>query len=153
MIDIFIDGGARGNPGEAAIGFVIFKDGKELFRNGKKVGNTTNNQAEYLALIEALNYLIEKNINSNIISIFSDSELLVNQINGKYKVKSESLIPLYKKAKSILNNFKNIKVYHISREKNRIADWILNRVLDNKSYRPVDGPQDYNNNPEESPGS
>ena len=71
------------------------------------------------------------------VDIYSDSELLVKQINNVYKVKSGSLIPLFKKARHVIDNDDGIRIIHINREKNRTADWIVNRVLDGKSYDPT----------------
>ncbi len=155
MIEVYIDGGSRGNPGNAAIGFVVYRDGSEIYRLGKKIGVTTNNRAEYTALIEALKYLLRTADNNEKITIISDSELIVNQINGKYKVKSRSIAPLYKEAIGLLKNFKNIELIHVKRENNRVSDWILNRILDNKDYGPADWPRESDKGPvpEESPGS
>jgi len=141
---VYIDGGSRGNPGESAIGYVVFDNfGNEVYRKGKRVGVQTNNYAEYSALIEALVY-IQRNRTENTfeeIVINSDSGLLVNQINNHYKVKSENLLPLFHKAKKLLEVLPNVRVEYIRRKQNRTADWIVNRILDNKPYRPVDRSQ------------
>ena len=90
MCRIFIDGGSRGNPGEGAIGFVVFNSkNEEVFRSGKKIGICTNNIAEYNALIEALEHVEKHRLSQNRnVEIYSDSELLVKQMNSIYKVKS-----------------------------------------------------------------
>jgi len=146
VINVYIDGGSRGNPGQAAIGFVILDDkGKEVYRFGKKVGHCTNNTAEYIAIFELLKYIVEKfskNKRAEPITIYSDSELLVRQINGEYRVKSANLKEIYKKICSLLEMLPQVKVKYLSREKNRVADWIVNRVLDNKTYRPADRSQE-----------
>ena len=136
---IYVDGGARGNPGPAAVGFVVFDDTKkELHRYGRSIGEHTNNYAEYTALIEALAYLRSKNINAeakgphNPITIYSDSELVVRQLNGEYKVKDDNLILLYSKARDLMDRIKAVRIRHIRRNKNKIADAIVNRVLDNR---------------------
>ncbi len=136
MLKIYIDGGSRGNPGDAAIGVVVCNDkGEEIYRFGEKIGAKTNNVAEYSALIRALENLVKMISNPDEkILIYSDSELLVKQINGIYKVKNKKLKTLYDKAKSLLKNFKNIEIKHIVREKNTVSDWIVNRVLDNREY-------------------
>lgn len=136
MLKIYIDGGSRGNPGDAAIGVVIYNDKREeIYRFGEKIGAKTNNIAEYSALIRALEHLKKMISNTDEkILIYSDSELLVKQINGIYKVKNKKLKTLYDKAKSLLKNFKNIEIKHIVREKNTVSDWIVNRVLDNREY-------------------
>jgi len=102
---VYIDGGARGNPGPAAIGFVVFDDHRsELYRYGTRIGMSTNNCAEYTALIEALTYLASENPHADIsnsdepVTIYSDSELIVRQMIGVYKVKDPKLVPLHRKA-------------------------------------------------------
>ena len=142
MVKIFIDGGSRGNPGKSAIGYVIFDEkDNELFRFGKEVGNQTNNFAEYSALLEVLEYLSDNNKiykRKDQIVIYSDSWLVVNQVNGLYKVRSTNIIPLFQKIQRLLLIMRNISIKHIERENNKTADWIVNRVLDGKRYRPVD---------------
>ena len=137
MCEIYIDGGSRGNPGDSAIGFIILDNrGNELFRYGKKIGYHTNNFAEYSALIEVLGYITKNGFlyqDADHIIIYSDSELLVNQIRGRYKVKSKNIIPLFQKVQKLMNKQKNIKIDHIKREKNKAADWIVNRILDGKN--------------------
>jgi len=135
-LKVYIDGGSRGNPGDAAIGVVVYNDkGEEIYRFGEKIGAKTNNVAEYSALIRALEHLVKMISNPDEkILIYSDSELLVKQINGIYKVKNKKLKTLYDKAKGLLKNFKNIEIKHIVREKNTVSDWIVNRVLDNREY-------------------
>lgn len=156
MFKIYVDGASRGNPGKSAIGFIIIdENGVELYRYGKKIGHRTNNYAEYKAIIEALKYLKESEAlykDSEVIYIYSDSALLVNQMRGKYRVKSKKIAPLFQKAKELLKDHKGIHIDYIKREKNRVADWIVNRVLDGKSYRPVDRSRECCA-PEESPGS
>lgn len=135
---IYIDGGSRGNPGSSAVGFAVFDDKKaEVFRYGKNIGHCTNNFAEYMALIEVLKYIYNYQFhdkNENSIVIYSDSELLVKQINQDYKVKSKNIYPLYRKAQELVNGLNNIRIEHVKREDNRIADWIVNRVLDGESF-------------------
>lgn len=136
MCKIYIDGGSRGNPGEGAIGFAVFNnENREVFRFGKKIGPCTNNYAEYNALIEALEYVVKNRLSGNKnVDIYSDSELLVKQMNKLYKVKSGNLLTLFKKARHVIENDDRIRIMHINREKNRTADWIVNRVLDGKHY-------------------
>jgi len=140
---IYVDGGARGNPGPAAIGFVVFDESHtELHRFGTAIGKRTNNYAEYSALIEALTYLTAKNSNTETVSstnrttIYSDSELIVRQMNGEYKVKDPKLIPLHRKAQGLMKQIEAVHIHHIRRNENSIADSIVNRVLDN---RPITG--------------
>jgi ribonuclease HI len=136
LCKIYIDGGSRGNPGEGAIGFTVLNsENEEVFRFGKRIGPCTNNYAEYYALIEALEYIVKNCLSGcKNVEIYSDSELLVKQINNVYKVKSGNLIPLFKKARDVFDNDGRIRIMHINREKNRTADWIVNRVLDEKPY-------------------
>jgi ribonuclease HI len=139
---LYIDGGSRGNPGSAAIGFVVFESEKrEIFRYGEKIENCTNNIAEYRALIAALVYVTgpnwEKSKKIDLkeqVVVYSDSELLVKQINRHYRVRSVKLIPLFKQAIELMEEQGGIEVKHVARKENHIADWIVNRVLDNKSY-------------------
>lgn len=152
MIRIYIDGGSRGNPGAGALGFVVMNaEAGELFRYGKAIGFCTNNIAEYRALIEALHYIHTTGTNEAV-TIYSDSELLVNQMNRKYKVKSANILPLYEKSLELIKKLKNVRIKHIKREENGTADWIVNRVLDGKPYRPADRSRELLV-PEESPGS
>jgi len=135
---LYIDGASRGNPGECAIGFVLFDcDERELYRYGRKIGYHTNNVAEYTALIDALHYLIA-NVssvrNGEYIQVYSDSQLLVNQLNGSYKVKSSNLEPLFQQVQQLRAKLANVHILYTSRKNNRIADWIASRVLDDKPY-------------------
>ncbi len=128
-IQINFDGGSRGNPGKSACGFVIQLENKSI-DGGKFLGIMTNNQAEYNGMILALEELEKQNIEyDEEIIIYSDSELLVRQINGEYKVKSKNIKPLFKQAKELLNKYSNIKVEHIKREFNKEADKIVNKIL------------------------
>jgi ribonuclease HI len=140
LVKIFIDGGSRGNPGKSAIGYVIFDEQDiEIYRFGKEVGNQTNNFAEYSALLEVLKYLSDNDQNykrKERIVIYSDSWLVVNQVNGLYKVRSANIISLFKEIRSLFLMMRNISIEHIERENNKTADWIVNRVLDGKKYRP-----------------
>jgi ribonuclease HI len=133
-IEVHIDGGCKGNPGEGAFGFVIRDAKGELFRYGEKLSDCTNNSAEYRALIGALQYLIDNGFNSRKqITVYSDSELLVNQMNLQYKVKSRNLLPLFSKAKKLSDKFSSISIEHIRRSDNHLADWIVKRIFDNKT--------------------
>ncbi len=124
----YIDGGSRGNPGPAAAGFIISNPaGNQIEAKAFFLGRTTNNVAEYTALIKALE--ATKKINTEQLMIFSDSELLVRQINGRYKVKSEQIKPLYQQAISLLEKFDNWKLQHVTRDKNKEADRLVNQAL------------------------
>jgi len=130
-IIINTDGGSRGNPGPGAIGFVVCKDDQEIHRAGKCIGKTTNNQAEYLAVLEALLYLEKKEIGQGEVVFKIDSELVVKQLNGEYKVKDEKLKPLFLKIREkIIGLGVKISFVHIRREQNKIADSLVNQALD-----------------------
>ena len=128
-VNIYADGASRGNPGNAGAGIIITaEDGKVIKKTGKYLGKTTNNEAEYQALIIALEEA--KAMGATDIKIFADSELMVRQIKGEYKVKSEGLRPLYGKAMSILMGFKRYDIIHIERDKNKEADRLANEAID-----------------------
>jgi ribonuclease HI len=129
----YSDGGARGNPGPAAIGVVLYaddgKDNQELIGEiAKYIGEQTNNFAEYTALITALSEGLRLDYAQ--INCFLDSELVVKQMNGQYKVREESLKPLHKKAQELAKDFDSAKFTHVRREKNSGADTLVNQALD-----------------------
>jgi ribonuclease HI len=133
-IIIHTDGGSRGNPGPAACAFVAEENGLEIFKSSKYLGNTTNNVAEYRAVILALEWLVDKSsltVSGSLVTFFLDSELVVKQINGLYKVKDENLRNLFFEALTLMKKFKgSINFKHIPREKNKIADLLVNQELD-----------------------
>jgi len=124
-----IDGGSRGNPGPAAYG-VIIRDGRgEIAAKLKKyIGRSTNNVAEYYGLIAALDYAESHGVRA--IRIESDSELLVKQMRGQYKVKSEDLRPLFERAQKMSKALDSFRIEHVYREQNREADALANQALD-----------------------
>ena len=126
---INIDGGSRGNPGPAAYGVVI-RDGRgEIVAKLKKyIGRMTNNVAEYYGLIAAMDYAQSHAIRA--LRIESDSELLVKQMRGQYKVKSEDLRPLFERAQKMSKTFDSFRIEHVYREQNREADSLANEALD-----------------------
>jgi len=124
-----IDGGSRGNPGPAAAAYVLSDaDGNRLLGKAVVLGRFTNNVAEYTGLIKAIE--AAKKIGAEELTILSDSELLVRQINGQYKVKSELIAPLYQQALDLLAQLKSWSVRHVMREKNKEADRLVNQALD-----------------------
>ncbi|MFA5553508.1 MAG: phosphoribosylglycinamide formyltransferase [Phycisphaerae bacterium] len=128
-ISIYTDGGSRGNPGPAAAGYIILeKSGKQLDAAGLYLGEATNNFAEYTAVIKALENA--RKFNPKTVNLYSDSELLVKQLNGEYKVKSDQLRPLFEQALELLGGFENYSIKHIPREKNKKADELVNKALD-----------------------
>jgi ribonuclease HI len=135
MIHVFTDGGSRGNPGEAASGVYITEDGQELASFGIRLGITTNNVAEYTAVIEAFNWLLthrEKISNSSGISFFMDSKLVASQLSGLFKVKHPNMQPLFLSVKQKEKQLGlRITYTHIPREENKMADRMVNAALDN----------------------
>ncbi len=129
MIEIYTDGGARGNPGPAAYGFVVFQKGKIIYRQNGYIGIATNNVAEYTAVIEALIWLSKK-FKDEPLKFFMDSQLVVSQMTGVYKVKNANIRDLLVKVRQLESNFKSIAVTYIPREKNKEADWQVNLALD-----------------------
>ncbi|PIR66322.1 MAG: ribonuclease H [Parcubacteria group bacterium CG10_big_fil_rev_8_21_14_0_10_36_14] len=127
-LTIFTDGGARGNPGPAGIGVVIKENGRTIKEYGKYIGETTNNQAEYRALISALE--TAKEMGAEEVNIFMDSELIVKQVKGEYKVKHPGLAPLFLKLHNLRMGFKKFSVAHIRRERNTEADALVNKAID-----------------------
>ena len=124
-----IDGGSRGNPGPAAYGVVIRDARGEIVARLKKyIGRSTNNVAEYYGLIAAMDYAQSHGVRA--IRIESDSELLVKQMRGLYKVKSADLQPLFERAKKMSQSFESFRIDHVYREHNRDADTLANEALD-----------------------
>jgi len=129
-LSLFTDGGARGNPGPAGIGVVILEDEKVIVQYGKYLGEATNNQAEYQALISGLETL--KEMGTEEVDIFMDSELIVKQVKGEYKVKDQILASLYLKVYNLLTHFK-YSITHVRREGNKLADAMVNEALDKEA--------------------
>lgn len=135
-LEIYTDGGARGNPGPAGIGAHAVADGSHLFDISMYIGETTNNVAEYTAAIKALEHLIENNLQYKQLDFYLDSQLVVKQVNGEYKVKQPHLQVLCHQIKSLIkhtstqNISPKISFHYIPREKNKIADSLVNQALD-----------------------
>lgn len=128
-LKIYSDGGARGNPGPAGIGVAIYNDKKELiFEISEYIGETTNNQAEYKACLAGIKKA--KEFGAEIVDFYLDSELVVKQLNGEYKVKNKDLAPLFVKIYNETLNFKKVTFNHIRREFNKEADKLANRAMD-----------------------
>ena len=124
-----IDGGSRGNPGPASYGVVIRDPRGEIVARLKKyIGRTTNNVAEYYGLIAALDYAQSNHIRA--LRIESDSELMVKQMRGQYKVKSVDLKPLFERAKKMSQTFSSFRIEHVYREQNKEADALANEAMD-----------------------
>jgi len=124
-----VDGAARGNPGPAAIGAVIKDEtGRILGRISRTIGVTTNNQAEYQAIIAAMEKAI--GMGAKQVTVKSDSELVVEQINGRYKIKNTGLRPLYQKVVQLAGSIESFAIVYVPREQNAEADALANRALD-----------------------
>ena len=128
MYEIYCDGASRSNPGDASIGVSINKDKVEIDTIKKKIGINTNNVAEYLGLIAALEYCVENKVNN--VKIFLDSLLVVQQVNMEYKVKSKKLQTHYEKSLNLIDQIEDIEIHHIRREFNSRADQLANEALD-----------------------
>jgi len=124
-----IDGGARGNPGPAGYGAVIEDEmGRPVVELSNFLGSQTNNYAEYSGLIAALSYTTRHGFKA--LKVYSDSELMVKQITGEYKVSSPTLKELHAKAVRLIEDLEAFEINHVPREKNREADWLANRAMD-----------------------
>lgn len=129
---LYCDGASRGNPGQAGAGAVLV-DATGVIKGEYRdyLGQATNNVAEYQALI--LGLTMARNLGVKKIQVFADSELLVRQLKGQYKVKAEHLLPLYKTVKAALEEFENFEISHVPREMNRLADRLANEAIDQKT--------------------
>ena len=125
---LYCDGASRSNPGDASIGISILIDGKEVHTISKKIGIATNNEAEYQALIDGLNYCVDNSIKE--IEVFLDSNLVVEQVNKNFKVKAGNLKVLNSKVDDLIQEFNFIEINHVYREENKRADQLANMALD-----------------------
>ncbi len=126
---VFTDGASRGNPGAAGIGFVITApDGTVLAEEGHFLGQATNNVAEYTALIRALERAAE--LGCRDITVYADSELMIKQLNGEYRVRNDGLIPLFQEVQRLKRNFSKITFGYVPRERNKRADQLANMGID-----------------------
>lgn len=129
-ITIFSDGGARGNPGPAGIGAVLYDQEKnKIAEISQYLGIATNNQAEYKALIEGLKKAQELQVEE--VECFLDSELVVKQLNREYKVKNKDLAPLFLEVYNLSQKFSKISFNHVYRQQNSEADKLVNEAIDN----------------------
>jgi len=130
-LTIYTDGGARGNPGPAGTGVVIYDENKKVVQKlAKYLGKQTNNQAEYQALILGLRWA--KSLRAVEVRCCLDSELVVKQMRGEYKVKNPNVKPLYEKAVALTGSFAAVSFSHVSREKNKEADKLVNEAIDSR---------------------
>jgi ribonuclease HI len=132
LLRLHVDGASRGNPGEAGFGVrVTAEDGGEVASLYGYLGRATNNVAEYQALLHGLRFALARGASS--VEVYSDSELLVRQIGGLYRVKNPGLLPLFREAKGLLSRFERGRVVHVPRERNREADALANRAVDERA--------------------
>jgi ribonuclease HI len=138
-LTLHFDGGSRGNPGPAGIGVVLLdEDGTPLYELGEFLGRCTSNFAEYTALLRGL--AAAKIMQARSVAIKADSELVVRQINGMYKVKSPDLKPLYLRAKALMQEIGNVTISHVYREGNARADELANLAMDQEARLEPLGP-------------
>lgn len=126
---LYFDGGSRGNPGPAAFGWVLYgEDGGEAARGCETLGRTTNNVAEYTGLVRGLEAAVEHGVSS--LDVYGDSELIVKQLRGEYRVKNATLRPLYEHAVRLLGQLDGWRAQHVYRSDNAVADGLVNEALD-----------------------
>ena len=134
VLRLFTDGAARGNPGPAGLGLVLEDDeGMRLWGGHRYLGTATNNQAEYLALIEGLQQAARWKPDR--LEVYMDSQLVVEQLGGRYRVKNAELRPLHARAVALLAGFREAVVSHVPRERNRGADALANRAIDEQGAK------------------
>jgi len=131
----YADGASRGNPGPSSFGAVVFDtDGKELHSVSQAIGHSTNNQAEYRGAIAALEAAL--GLGANEVELRMDSELIVRQLSGRYKVRNPKLIPLHNRMLYLRTRFDRVSIVHVPRAQNKVADRLANAALDGLSTRP-----------------
>lgn len=134
LLHIHIDGASRGNPGDAGFGvFVATADGAPVAELYGYLGRATNNVAEYQALIHALRFAVARD--ARVVRVFSDSELVVRQMSGQYKVKHPDMVPLHREASGLLRRLPDARLTHVRREQNKDADRLANQALDEKASK------------------
>lgn len=126
-LEIYIDGASKGNPGPSGIGAVVCGNGETIKNISSYIGHSTNNVAEYTALIYALQEALK--LKAEILEIKSDSQLLTRQLNRVYKVKNENILGLYNQARHLMEGFKQVFIINIPREENRGADKLANQAV------------------------
>ncbi|WPB79525.1 ribonuclease HI family protein [Archangium violaceum] len=130
-LKLFSDGAARGNPGPAGAGAVLVDpEGRVVARLGRFLGVQTNNYAEYMGLLLGLKHA--RSLGVKELEVLADSELLIRQLQGRYQVKSPTLRPLYEEASELLEQFSRVRLTHVPREKNKAADEMSNRAIDER---------------------
>lgn len=133
-LTLYSDGGSRGNPGPSASGFALLNNnGDVIIKKGVYLGVTTNNQAEYHSLKLGLEEA--KKLQAQTVNVFMDSQLVIRQMQGIYKVKNRDLWPIYTAIKDLITTFKRVNFQHVPRELNKIADGAVNEALDNALHK------------------
>jgi ribonuclease HI/probable phosphoglycerate mutase len=128
----YADGASRGNPGPSSFGVVVYDEaGDELYTGGRVLGHGTNNQAEYAGAIAALEAAL--GLGATDVTLRMDSELIVRQLTGRYRVRNPKLKPLYNRLLALRARFRGLTVEHVPREKNKVADRLANEALDGRS--------------------
>lgn len=134
-IEIFTDGGSRNNPGDAGLGAYIVRDGIVLAELSEYLGKQTNNFAEYTAVIRALEWCVENGLSGEVLSCKMDSKLVVEQVQGRWKVKEPTLRPLVARVQELAAQFPTVTFAHIPREQNKEADRLANDAMDRGQSR------------------
>ena len=135
VLEVFTDGASRGNPGPAAVGIVFrVKGGPEVAQHSETIGKATNNVAEYAALIAALTLAAERGVDKLV--VYSDSQLLVRQVNGAYRVKAPHLRPIFLQALKLRQAISDFTIEHVGREDNKKADGLANQAIDQRAALP-----------------
>jgi ribonuclease HI len=134
VLHLHIDGASRSNPGEAAFGvYVTTPEGAEVAELYGYLGPASNNVAEYQALLHGLRYALARGARK--VHVFSDSELVVRQMSGAYRVKHPAMVPLHREARDLVRGFEEFRLAHVRREQNKEADRLANRALDERASR------------------
>jgi len=134
-LHLYVDGASRGNPGEAAFGVHVTDEaGRTVAELKGYLGRATNNVAEYQALVHGLRWAFEQGARR--VKVFSDSELLVRQMGGAYRVKNPGLLALHREARELRGRFEHTSIAHVPRERNREADRLANLALDERAAKP-----------------
>lgn len=134
MLEIYCDGGARGNPGPAAYGFVVKNNGRIIREQKEYIGIATNNVAEYTSVIAALKWLASSYVGQDL-NFFLDSQLVASQLSGLYKIRNATIRNLVFEIKTLEAEFAQITYSHIPREKNKEADRLVNQALDRQQTK------------------
>lgn len=137
---LYVDGASFGNPGPSGIGVVLIVDGESVVTRAEDIGYGTNNRAEYTALLEGLRTARDRGVTD--LTVRSDSQLLVRQMQGEYKVKHKGLIPLRIEAEALTRQFERVRFEHVPREMNEEADALSKLGAEEAKMRGVTGPRD-----------